>query len=346
MAESEVCYELANEALQNDLLVFCLDDKLGSHWQFLPIPPGGREGKKTTGRWKYRQCLQGNFFPGVGNFLSVIPPMLHTGSNFGCSIFVFSIFRLIKLGKLDLRAERIVCQTDGGPDNVAWVTHGVHVMLVREAVFDQIDWIRRKPGHSHNQQVCTSYALKLPPALHVVLSNSIACVCEPSLVRSLLPLMNTTEACCLLSHAVQDQTFAIVKCIFIPFAGGGDGCRTPWEMEARLVDKLKTMNGGLEMLWQLASYDFTGWLDDCVSSKFAHCGNERYWRYKLDLMLVDHGYVHVSYKATLTTKATDTEAEFKPLLPAPRPGACCPTDPNGIQFMLQFPSYHCYQPLR
>eukprot|EP00965_Chrysotila_dentata_P109107 3605250-Pleurochrysis_carterae.AAC.1 len=87
--------------------------------------------------------------------------MLHTGSNFGCS----------------------APQTDGGPDNVAWVTHGVHVMLVREGVFNQIDWIRLKPGHSHNPQ---------------------------------------------------DQTFATVKCKFVPFAGGGVGCRTPWEMEARL----------------------------------------------------------------------------------------------------------------
>eukprot|EP00965_Chrysotila_dentata_P224620 6194287-Pleurochrysis_carterae.AAC.1 len=152
MAERDVCYELANGARGSDELVFCLDDKLGSHWQFLPIPPDGRDGKKTAGKWKYRQCLQGNSFPGVGNFLSVVPPMLRTGSNFGCSAFVFSLFRLIELGKLDSRAERIVRQTDGGPDNVAWVTHGVHVMLVREGVFNQIDWIRLKPGHSHNQQ--------------------------------------------------------------------------------------------------------------------------------------------------------------------------------------------------
>eukprot|EP00965_Chrysotila_dentata_P163652 5403914-Pleurochrysis_carterae.AAC.1 len=41
-------------------LVCCLDDKLGSHWQFQPIPPGGGESKKTAEPWKYRQCLQSN----------------------------------------------------------------------------------------------------------------------------------------------------------------------------------------------------------------------------------------------------------------------------------------------
>eukprot|EP00965_Chrysotila_dentata_P018644 620514-Pleurochrysis_carterae.AAC.1 len=84
-AERDVCAELAGDAHRSHKMVFCLDDKLGSHWQFLPIPPGGRDGKSTAGRWRYRQCLQGNSFPGVGNFLSVVPPMLHTGSNFGCS---------------------------------------------------------------------------------------------------------------------------------------------------------------------------------------------------------------------------------------------------------------------
>eukprot|EP00965_Chrysotila_dentata_P124256 4107619-Pleurochrysis_carterae.AAC.2 len=199
-AEREVCYELANKAQGSNTLVFCLDDKLaGSHWQFLPIPPSGREGKNTAGKWKYRQCLQGHTFPGVGNFLSVVPPMLHTGSNFGCTAFVFSLYRLIKLGMLDSRTEYNVRQTDGSPDKVVWLTHAIHVMLVREGAFSQIDWIRLKSGHSHN---------------------------------------------------AQDQAFAIdVKSYSIPVSGGGNSCRAPWEMEARLVDKLKTINGGLEMLW-------------------------------------------------------------------------------------------------
>eukprot|EP00965_Chrysotila_dentata_P103271 3408547-Pleurochrysis_carterae.AAC.1 len=64
-AEREVCAELASEAHRSTKRAFCLDDKLGSHWQFLPIPPGARSSKATAGTWNYRQCLQGNLFPGV-----------------------------------------------------------------------------------------------------------------------------------------------------------------------------------------------------------------------------------------------------------------------------------------
>eukprot|EP00965_Chrysotila_dentata_P132407 4378463-Pleurochrysis_carterae.AAC.1 len=152
-AERDVCAELENEAHRSTTTVFELDDKLGSHWQFLPMPQNERLGKKTAGNWRYRQCLQGNSFPGVGNFLSVVPPMLRTGANFGCSAFCYSLYRLIEVGKIDSRVKRIVRQTDGGSNNVAWITHGVHYMLVHEGVFDQIDWIRLEPGHSHNPQV-------------------------------------------------------------------------------------------------------------------------------------------------------------------------------------------------
>eukprot|EP00965_Chrysotila_dentata_P038679 1284544-Pleurochrysis_carterae.AAC.1 len=93
------------------------------------MPASERFGKRTAGRWRYRQCLQGNSFPSVGNFLTIVPPMLHTGPNFGRSAFCHSVSRLIELGKLDSRVERIMRQTDGGSDNVAWSTHGVHYML-------------------------------------------------------------------------------------------------------------------------------------------------------------------------------------------------------------------------
>eukprot|EP00965_Chrysotila_dentata_P091654 3026021-Pleurochrysis_carterae.AAC.9 len=276
MAERDVCAELAGDASRSNKIVFCLDDKLVSHWQSLPIPPGGRDGKNTAGRWRYRQCLQGNSFPGVCNFVSVVPPMLHTGSNVGFSAFVYSLYRLIETGKLDARAKRIARQTDGGPDNVSWVTHGVHFMLVREGVFNQIVRIRLLPGHSHNP-----------------------------------------------------QTFSITKTIFIPAGGDRIGCTTPWEMECRLVDGLKKMNGGLEMLWQLASFDFTDWLDGCEQTLLA-----------LRLRRDPHGARLCSRfnKTALTEGATDSAAEFKPLLPAPETGGQRQSDPSGIQFMHEYPS--------
>eukprot|EP00965_Chrysotila_dentata_P005560 183386-Pleurochrysis_carterae.AAC.1 len=48
-AEREVCAELANEAYRSTKTLFCLDDKLGSHWQLLPIPAGARSSKATAG---------------------------------------------------------------------------------------------------------------------------------------------------------------------------------------------------------------------------------------------------------------------------------------------------------
>eukprot|EP00965_Chrysotila_dentata_P199622 6179495-Pleurochrysis_carterae.AAC.1 len=53
MAERDVCAELAGEGSRSKKVVFELDDKLGNHWQFLPIlPGGGRDGKLTAGRWR------------------------------------------------------------------------------------------------------------------------------------------------------------------------------------------------------------------------------------------------------------------------------------------------------
>eukprot|EP00965_Chrysotila_dentata_P236271 6201227-Pleurochrysis_carterae.AAC.1 len=101
MAEREVTAVFQNDAHCSTQMVFTTDDKLDSHWQSLPMPQNERSGKKTAGKWKYRQCLQGNSFPCVGNFLPVVPPMLHTGFNFGCSAFCYSLDRLIELGKID-----------------------------------------------------------------------------------------------------------------------------------------------------------------------------------------------------------------------------------------------------
>eukprot|EP00965_Chrysotila_dentata_P131260 4339170-Pleurochrysis_carterae.AAC.1 len=67
------------------------------------MPPNERKSKHSAGRWNYRACLQGNSFEAIGNFLSVVPPMLRTGDNFGCTALCFSLYRLIEQSKLDAR---------------------------------------------------------------------------------------------------------------------------------------------------------------------------------------------------------------------------------------------------
>ena len=101
------------------------DDKCGSEYIHLPSPKGGREPGMITkdmhhvliydsikfihlyhtagdvaSRWKYRIGLQGNLFPGALYQLSIVPPNLKTGVNFGCTAFVGSLYRLLEKGKL------------------------------------------------------------------------------------------------------------------------------------------------------------------------------------------------------------------------------------------------------
>jgi hypothetical protein len=94
---------------------FTIDDKCGSHWQFLPMPTNMRDRKDTASRWSYRQ--------GAGNFLSIVPPMLQVGANFGCTGFVVTLYHLIEHMKLAPTVEVIFRQTDRGPDNNTAITH-------------------------------------------------------------------------------------------------------------------------------------------------------------------------------------------------------------------------------
>ena len=155
-AERNVGAEWVREANRSTTMIAELDDKLGSWWNFLPMPPNMRFGKATASRWRYKQCIQANLFPGFGNFYSFVPPFLTTGNNFGCTAFCVSLCRLIKLGKVSPTVTHITRQTDRGPDNDGKTTHGLHYILVREGAADTLDWGALRSGHSHNR--CTSSA--------------------------------------------------------------------------------------------------------------------------------------------------------------------------------------------
>eukprot|EP00965_Chrysotila_dentata_P082662 2727783-Pleurochrysis_carterae.AAC.4 len=128
--------------------------------------------------------------------------MLHTGGNFGCTAFCYTIFRLIEQYKLDPRVERIVRQTDGGSDNVSWVTHALHYMLVREGVFNQINWVRLRPVYKE-------------------IINSI--FSQP----------------CYIPCVTQDRFFSLIESIFYPKRGFGPGYKSPLEFQAMLVKGLQ-----------------------------------------------------------------------------------------------------------
>ena len=280
-AERNLAADWVREANRSRTLIAELDDKLGSWWNFLPMPPGGRFGKATANKWRYHQCLQANIFPGYGNFFSFVPPFLTTGNNFGCTCFCVSLFRLIKSGKLPPSVTHGARQTDGGSDNDGKTAHGVHYILVREGVFNDFLWGRLRSGHSHNR--C-------------------------------------------------DRHFAEAKTIFYPRSGVGPGCASPMQYHAALVDGLKQLPGGLEIMWQLANFDFDAFVSSFMDrSAFTHTQGERLWHYEYAPELTDV-YVRCTFKTKLTDDATPTKAAWKPRLPANDSGWHA-TDPEGLIFL-------------
>eukprot|EP00965_Chrysotila_dentata_P236272 6201227-Pleurochrysis_carterae.AAC.2 len=74
------------------------------------------------------------------------------------------------------------------------------------------------------------------------------------------------------SYGPQDQIFSTTRSTFYSQHAVGPDCESPLEFEAMLVDKLKTINCGMEMLWQLANFDSATWLKDCMAGSFSHYG--------------------------------------------------------------------------
>jgi hypothetical protein len=117
----------------------------------LPMPPNSRDIKLCNGNYKYRQCLQGDFYPGKGNYYRIVPPMLATGANIGLTSFLVTLHDLIKKGKVGGGMRKLIRQTDGGPDIMSWVTYAIFAVLVREGSFDEIIWLRLHASYSHNE---------------------------------------------------------------------------------------------------------------------------------------------------------------------------------------------------
>lgn len=128
-----------------------VDDKCGSQYMYFPIAKGGRD--PMPSKWQYRFSLQNNLFPNSLLRMSLVPPCLGTGANFGGSALLSAMHELAtddaeKLGKpLGKEFFRL---TDGGSDNDAIVTHLLNWLLVHLGVFQKLVWGRGRPKHSHN----------------------------------------------------------------------------------------------------------------------------------------------------------------------------------------------------
>jgi hypothetical protein len=96
--ERQFAMGLHREAAGRSKWNFEYDDKCGSYFLHLPNVGGGsRDG---DGRWKYRIALQANLFIGALNRMSIVPPVLKTGGNFGITSLLSTILRMKQLNKL------------------------------------------------------------------------------------------------------------------------------------------------------------------------------------------------------------------------------------------------------
>ena len=100
-----------------------------------------------AGRWQYRFSMQVNIFANKFMQLSMVPPCLLTGVNFGNTAFFGSLHRAWERGDLGEFGYRL---TDSGPDNDAVEAHALHVELVSRGALNRLVWARLMPKHSHN----------------------------------------------------------------------------------------------------------------------------------------------------------------------------------------------------
>ena len=137
-AHADACYEC--------------DDGCGSFWQGLPVDPTGRDNKKSVNA-KYKFCVQANVICGPGGLqrFAAMPKNVRKGSNFGLSNFILVLHRAWKAGRLGPHVTRAYRHTDGGPDNVSWVSHFLHWLLIYIGVLQDLLWFRFEAGHSHTE---------------------------------------------------------------------------------------------------------------------------------------------------------------------------------------------------
>mmetsp|Transcript_26037 Transcript_26037/g.82506 ORF Transcript_26037/g.82506 Transcript_26037/m.82506 type:complete len:408 (-) Transcript_26037:15-1238(-) len=57
---------------------------------------------------------------------------------------------MMQLGRITARTRRFVHATDGGSENRAKLAHAISYLLVLFGVFDEVQWVRLPPGHSHD----------------------------------------------------------------------------------------------------------------------------------------------------------------------------------------------------
>ena len=79
--------------------------------------------------------------------MSIVPPCLKTGANFGMSAFLSALSTIVEMGAVGEVVHRL---TDSGPDNECASTHALNCTVVHVGATNRLRWLRLHPKHSHN----------------------------------------------------------------------------------------------------------------------------------------------------------------------------------------------------
>ena len=139
---------------------YYVNDKCGSFWQQLPVSWSGRNTKNNDDH-RYKFAVHANVLTGEGGhkIFTFVPKNVKTGANFGLSNLLMTVFIGVKTGNIKPHTDSWICHTDGGPDNVAVVSHFTHWLLVYLGVFNKFTWFRFKAGHSHTEVADRLFAI-------------------------------------------------------------------------------------------------------------------------------------------------------------------------------------------
>ena len=120
----------------------------------------GRD-SKSGARAKYHFSVQANVVCGPGGVqrFTVVPKNVGTGGNFGLTNLIVALHSAWKAGKIGPHVKKMIRHTDGGPDNVTWVSHMVHFLLVYIGAFEDLLWFMFMAGHSHTEIADRLFAL-------------------------------------------------------------------------------------------------------------------------------------------------------------------------------------------
>ena len=283
-ADRQVALQLRRDMYNPDSAagVYENDDKCGSHWCKLIVCEGGRDTKRCA-KAKYTFSIQANVVCGEGGSMrfAAIPENVQTGGNFGLTNLIMTIYRSFKAGRFKPQTRLLLRHTDGGGDNVTYITHIVHWLLVYLGVVDEIVWFRFEAGHSHTEISDRLFGIMKRIFESDSGSRVERCATFGDLWKKVEAMLKSAPELRHYEHGLAN-----------------------WDID-RWLRGMVNESGANMFDGKLARYTF----DNVYRYKY------------VGVVLPEHGGVHVTYKHRLSHTKTDDDAEWAPVEAKTTPSA-------------------------